>query len=217
MLHAPLDQTVSVENAARIFSTAKHPKSFVSLDDADHLVSRPKDAAYAARVIAAWVERYLPGQDSDVAQLEAPEFVVVSETGAGKFQNTIISGQHRLLADEPHAVGGTGTGPTPYDYLSMALGACTTMTLRTYAEHKKLKLPRVSVEVSHGKVPVASCEDCGAILEGRMGKVDRFERVISLEGGDISPELRAKVLEIADKCPVHRTLEAGAAIVTRLE
>lgn len=212
VLHSPLDQTVGVDNATRIFVAAKHPKSFVSLDNADHLLSRHEDASYAAAVMAAWAERFLPRDAPEEATHEA---VVVSETGLGKFQNAILAGRHRLMADEPGSVGGLDTGPSPYDYLSAALGACTTMTLRMYADFKKITLGKVTVEVRHGKVPAAHCEDCGEVAEGKSGKIDRFERIISVEG-EADPDLQQKILEIADKCPVHRTLEGGAAVVTRL-
>ena len=134
------------------------------------------------------------------------------ETGAGRFQNAVsVDGRHHLLADEPTAAGGLGSGPSPYDYLAIALGACTSMTLRIYAEHKKLALPPVTVRVDHGKVPVEHCEDCGNAVEGRTGKIDRFERSIGVAGRP-DPALAEKLIEIANKCPVHRTLEAGAAI-----
>src|SRR5262249_58921014 len=132
-----------------------------------------------------------------------------------KCQNSVTAGQHRLLADEPTSVGGLGSGPTPYDYLAIALGACTSMTLRLYAEHKQLPLGRLTIDVRHGKVPAEHCQDCGNAIEGRTGKIDRFERVISVAGG-VDAELATKLVEIAGKCPVHRTLEAGAAVVTRV-
>ena len=213
VLHAPLDDVVGIDNATRIFVAAKHPKSFVSLDHADHLVSRVEDARFAARVIAAWADKYVR---EDAARTEADhEIVRVGETGLGKFQNAVTAGRHRLLADEPAAVGGDDTGPSPYDYLSVALGACTTMTLRIYAEFKKIDLPRVSVAVTHGKVKTDHCEDCGAAAEGRSGKIDRFERTITVHG-EVPPELAYKLVEIADKCPVHKTLTGGAAVVTKI-
>ncbi len=174
VMHSPTDQTVGIENASAIFLAAKHPKSFVSLDRADHLLSNRRDASYAAEVIAAWASRYLPAaQEDDTAR----DGVMVTETGAGKFQNSIAAGRHRLLVDEPTSVGGLDSGPTPYDYLAAALGACTSITLRVYAEHKKLALGRISVSVKHGKVPVEHCQDCGEAVEGRTGRIDRFERV----------------------------------------
>lgn len=212
ILHAPRDEVVAIDNASRIFLAAKHPKSFISLDDADHLLSRPQDASYAAAVIAAWATRYLPQIPADVAEAA---HVVVRETGEGKFQNLVVVGRHRLIADEPATVGGLDTGPNPYDYLSIALGACTAMTLRVYAERKALALPRISVEVRHGKVAADHCMDCGNVAEGRNGKIDRFERIVRIEG-EINAELADKVVEIAEKCPVHRTLESSSAIVTRV-
>lgn len=212
VMHAPRDDTVGIDNASRIFLAARHPKSFVSLDEADHLLTDKAAAAYAAEVIVAWASRYLPAPTSEPA---GHEHVLVRETGNGKFQTTVVSGRHRLLADEPAAVGGDDTGPNPYDFLSIALGACTAMTLRVYAEHKKLDLGRVAVEVRHGKVAAEHCADCGHAADGRTGKVDRFERVIAVEGG-ADETLAAKLAEIAGKCPVHRTLEASSAVVTRV-
>jgi len=210
VFHAPLDQTVGIENASAIFSSARHPKSFISLDGADHLLSRRQDAVFVADVLAGWANRFLPAAQ----RLQpAPAGVVrVRETRNGKFQQDVLVDDYQLLADEPSSVGGDGTGPSPYDYLSMALGTCTSMTLRMYAEFKKLQLGRVTVDVSHGKIHADDCKDCG---EGKTGKIDRFERTISVEG-DISPDLRGKLEEIAGKCPVHRTLEAEAVVVTKV-
>lgn len=212
VMHSPIDQTVGIDNASRIFATARHPKSFISLDTADHLVSREADARYVAEVIAAWAGRFVA---DEVPADSSHDRVVVSETGLGKFQNTVVAGPHQFMADEPRSVGGLDTGPTPYDLLSAALGACTTMTLRMYVDRKKMGLGKVSVEVRHGKVAVQHCEDCGEVAEERDGRIDRFERVISV-GGEISDEIADKLIEIAGKCPVHRTLEAGSAVVTRL-
>ena len=214
VLHAPFDNVVGIENAGFIFQAAKHPKSFVSLDGADHLLSREQDAAYAAAVIAAWASRYLepvPPPSGD-----EPDSLRVSETGAGKFQNTVSIRGHRFFADEPESVGGFDSGPNPYDFLSASLAACTSMTLRVYAEFKKLDVGPISVTVRHDKVAAEHCRDCGEVAEGRPGKIDRFERVISVEGG-VGADLEQKLLEIADKCPVHRTLHASAAVVTRFE
>lgn len=216
VLHAPRDETVGIDNATSIFVAAKHPKSFVSLDSADHLLNDPADAAYAAGVIAAWATRYVgkaPEAVSETAEAEA-KGVEVSETGLGKFQAKVVAGRHRLIADEPEAVGGLDSGPSPYDLLSAALGACTVMTLRMYAERKGLAVERISATVTHGKVHAADCLDCTEEHRKREGRIDRFERRIAIEG-DLDAETRARLLEIADRCPVHRTLEAGAAIVTR--
>ncbi len=213
VMHAPFDQVVGIDNASRIFLAARHPKSFVSLDDADHLLSGADAAGYAAGVIVAWAERYIPHLPAADA---GHDHVLVRETGNGRFQNIAVSGRHRLLADEPRSVGGLDSGPSPYDYLSIALGACTAMTLRIYAEHKKIDLGRISVEVRHGKVTADHCDDCGEVAKGRHGKIDRFERIVRIEG-NVDPAMADKVVEIAGKCPVHRTLEHTSAVVTSYE
>jgi putative redox protein len=207
VLHSPRDAIVNVENAAKIFLAAKHPKSFVSLDDADHLLSRIEDARYAAEVIAAWASRYV----EPAAEADAVAGVRVVEAAEGRFAQDIIAGRHRLRADEPAAVGGDDSGPGPYELLAAALGACTAMTLRMYASMKKLPLERVSVDLSHKKVHAEDCAEC----ETREGRVDRIERVITLEG-PLDEAQRAKLLEIASKCPVHRTLHSEVWIPTRL-
>ena len=212
--HAPRDTTVGIENAALIFDAAKHPKSFISLDDADHLVSRREDAAYIADVLSGWASRYI-SEAATKPQLRYPGkrgVVSVAETGAGKFQQEVVSGSHRLLADEPVDYGGFDSGPTPYDYLNIALGACTAMTLRLYAERKELPLDRVKVDVAHAKVHAEDCAEC----EGREGRVDRFERTLEITG-DLNADQRRRLVEIADKCPVHRTLEASSVVATKVE
>lgn len=209
VFHSPVDAVVGIENASAIFQAARHPKTFVSLDDADHLLTRRDDAIYVADVLSAWAGRFI-GADIAAAEDESANEVVVRETGNGKFQQQVSSGSHLLLADEPVSYGGLDTGPSPYDFVSIALGACTSMTLRMYAERKGWDIGQISVTVDHAKVHARDCADCG---EGREGRIDRFERRISV-AGDLQDEERAKLLEIADKCPVHRTLEAGAAVVT---
>lgn len=215
VFHAPRDATVGIDNASAIFTAAKHPKSFVSLDGADHLLSRHEDAIYVADVLAAWASRYLPAVPEAAEDDEdAPHNRVrVTETGVTPFQQAVTVGSHAMLADEPADVGGGGTGPTPYDFVAIGLATCTAMTLRMYANHKNEALGRITVTVDHAKVHAKDCADCG---EGREGRIDRFERVIAIEG-DVAPHLRAKLAEIADKCPVHRTLEASSAVVTRVE
>lgn len=211
ILHAPRDDVVGIDNASRIFTAAKHPKSFVSLDTADHLLSRHEDAAYVAEIISAWASRFIDRED------EADEEhagVHVAETGEGRFQNVVKAGRYRLFADEPEEAGGLGSGPDPYAFLSIALAACTSMTLRLYAEHKKLDIGRIEVGVNHGKVYAKDCEDCADDVRARNGKIDRFERTIKV-GPPADRSLDDKLLEIADKCPVHRTLTEGAAVVTK--
>jgi putative redox protein len=209
VFHSPTDDIVGIENASRIFITAKHPKSFVSLAGADHLLSKKDDAVYVANVIAAWAERYLeqPAERSD-EQIEVG-IVLVRETGGGKFQQEVVSGPHRFLADEPVKAGGLDSGPGPYDLLLASLGACTSMTLRLYADNKKLSLDRVSVRLTHNRIHAEDCLNC----ETKEGMIDRIDRNITLEGA-LSADERKRLLEIADKCPVHRTLESEIEIRT---
>ena len=212
IMHAPTDDTVGIDNATRIFVAAKHPKSFVSLDGADHLLSERRDAAYVADVVAAWVSRYLDPMVSEEAADpgEAPRNVVVRETRTSKFQQTVSIGPHLLLADEPVAAGGEDSGPGPYDFLLAGLGACTSMTMRLYADRKSLPLERTTVTLSHSKIHAEDCAEC----ETKAGMLDQIERVITMEGA-LDAEQRQKLMEIADKCPVHRTLTSEIHIVTR--
>jgi len=214
VMHAPGDTVVGIENASKIFLAAKHPKSFVSLDHADHLLADAGAAAYAARVIEAWASRYIP--EAQPAREPEESSVQVRETGQAPYQNSITVRRHRLIADEPVAAGGLDTGPSPYEYLSIALAACTSITLRVFAQHQRLALGRIAVAIRHNKTPVEHCTDCGAVAEGREGRIDRFERVITIEG-EVDAALRARLLQIAAKCPVHRTLESGSALITRVE
>lgn len=203
ILHSPVDQVVGIEESTGIYLAAKHPKSFVSLDRADHLLSRPEDAAYAAAVIAAWASRYVDAMTTPQTVPAADGVVRVSETGAGKFQVKVEAGGAMLLADEPVSVGGLASGPTPYELVAAGLGACTVMTLRLYADKKGLPLERASVEVRH---------------ERQAGQTppDVFERTLKLEGA-FDEAQRARLFEIAAICPVHRTLEGGARVVTRAD
>ena len=203
VMHAPLDSTVGIENASQIFLAAKHPKSFVTLDDADHLVSDSKDAEYAADTIATWARRYIPMNEPEPPK-NIPEGILrVTEADANGFLQDVQSGPHHILADEPASFGGTNKGLTPYGFLSAGLGACTSMTIRMYARRKKWPLTGVSVDISHGKQHVDGA------------KIDSFTREITLTG-DLDAEQRQRLLEIADKCPVHKTLEAGAKVETVL-
>lgn len=213
VLHSPIDQTVGIANATKIFLAAKHPKSFVSLDTADHLLTKETDARYVAGIIAAWAGRFLPAEEPQ--GVEAIEHVRVTETRQGKFQNIIQAGKHRFFADEPESVGGLDTGPSPYDLLSASLGACTSMTLRMYADFKKVPLEVVSVDVSHNKIHSDDCADCNDELKAKSAKIDNFERTITVSG-ELDEKTRQKLLEIADKCPVHKTLEGGAHVSTTI-
>ena len=208
VLHAPLDATVGIDNAAEIFKAAKHPKSFVTLDDADHLISRAADAEYAADVIAVWAKRYLK-LDVPEATAAIPEGVLrVTEADPDGFLQDIQSGPHHLLADEPIKYGGTDKGLSPYGLVAAGLGACTSMTIRMYARRKGWPVTSISVDITHAKEHAADAAEPGA-------KVDHFDRVIRLEG-DLSEGQRARLLEIADKCPVHRTLERSSTVKTVL-
>ena len=210
VLHAPNDAIVGIENATQIFMAARHPKSFVTLDNADHLITRGEDAEYAAGVIAAWVGRYLE-IETPAAPIGAPEGVVrVSEVDANGFLQDVHSGPlHHVLADEPLAYGGTNKGMTPYGFLAAGLGACTSMTIRMYARRKKWPLTCVSVDVTHDKV---HAQDAAGVSGA---KADQFAREIRLVG-DLDDDQRARLLEIADKCPVHRTLEHSSMVKTTL-
>jgi len=211
VMHAPTDETVGIDNATRIFVAAKHPKSFVSLAGANHLLSDRRDAAYVADVIAAWAERYLETKKPDATdESEAPRQVVVRETRNGKFQQTVTVGPHQLLADEPVAAGGDDSGLAPYDFVLAGLGACTSMTMRLYADRKALPLERTTVTLKHSKIHAEDCAEC----ETEAGMLDQIERVITMEGA-LSSEQRQKLMEIADKCPVHRTLTSEVRILSR--
>ena len=210
VFHSPRDTIVEIENASKIFLAAKHPKSFVSLDRADHLLTQKADAQYAATVLSAWASRYLDAPKEAEAAEVVPG-VRVAEAGEGRFAQLVQAGRHRLRADEPAAVGGDDSGPNPYDLLLAALGACTSMTVRMYAEQKKWPLRRVSVELKHDKVHAADCAEC----ETREGRIDKIERVLTLEG-ELDDAQRQRLLEIAGKCPVHRTLHSEVWVPTRL-
>ena len=210
IFHAPLDETVGIDNATDIFIAAKHPKSFISLDKADHLLTRRSDSAYVAAVLAGWAERFLPTAKPKRLQAEQGE-VVVSDAGDGLFPQWIAAGpHHRLRADEPVSVGGTDSGPGPYDLLLAGLGACTNMTLKMYADRKGWSFDRLETRLRHSKIHAEDCAEC----EKREGKIDRIERMLVIEG-PFDAEQRAKLMEIADKCPVHRTLHSEISIITR--
>jgi putative redox protein len=210
IMHSPVDAIVDVSNAADIFSAALHPKSYVSLDDGDHMLSRVSDAEYASSVITAWASRYLPGAPSGSDQSSPDGDVMVSEVSPDGFaQDVLVAGVHQMKADEPEDVGGTNSGPTPYQFLAAGLGACTAMTIRLYARRKKIPLDHVSVSVRHDKRHAVECENC----EASESKIDHFQRDIRLHG-DLTEEQIASMLTIADKCPVHRTLEQRSHIGT---
>jgi putative redox protein len=207
--HAPRDEYVGIENATTIFTAARHPKSFLSLDTADHLVRKREDAIYLAGVIAAWASRYLPATEEAAAL--APGVVEVRETRTGPLAQQVRAGRHVLMAGEPIAVGGDDAGPGPYDYLLAALGACTSMTMRLYAERKGITAERFSVRLSHRRIHAEDCADC----ETKEGNIGEITLDIMIEG-DVSEAARARLMEIADRCPVHQTLTHEIKIRSRL-
>jgi uncharacterized OsmC-like protein/alpha/beta superfamily hydrolase len=213
VFHSPVDSIVSIDQAAEIYQAARHPKSFISLDNADHLLSKAGDANYVGITLAAWAGRYLeidePDETSGLGkkQVLAAGEVLVTELDK-KFLRGMYSDSHQLLADEPEKYGGSNLGPTPYDLLLMSLGACTSMTLRMYANRKKMAIEDIEVKLVHERVHAEDCVDCNDSIE-------QITRSISFKG-DLSGEQKMKLMAIADKCPVHRTLENDPKIVTEL-
>ncbi len=210
VMHSPVDDTVNISEAEKIYIAAKHPKSFVSLDDADHLLTRKRDSEYVATTIAGWASRYLPEAPAREAASVAKGHVQVEEKNH-RFTQHVNSDSHYWLADEPQSVGGDNMGPDPYEHLLAALGACTSMTLRMYADRKSLPLTNVKVELRHSRDHLVDCEHC----EEEPSKIELIERVVTLEG-DIDDAARRRMLEIADRCPVHRTLHGELQVNTRL-
>ncbi len=214
VMHSPVDALVGIDHARRIYEQARHPKSFVSLDGADHLLTKGSDSAYVARLLAAWASRYLselePDSGTAPARLSAGA-VLVEEAGNGGFAQRITAGSHTFIADEPIGIG-HDTGPNPYDLLLAGLGACTSMTLRMYADRKKLPLEGVRVTLTHSRT---HSDDC-AEPDSAPCKIDLIERRIELVG-DLSDGQRRSLAAIADKCPVHRTLEGDIRVATTIE
>lgn len=216
ILHSPVDETVSIDEAAKIFLAAKHPKSFISLDKADHLLTRREDSEYVASVIASWAGRYL---DISHVNIEASSgtapgiekgHVLVSEQNK-TFSQKIYTEYHQLMADEPLSVGGSNLGPGPYELLLASLGSCTSMTLRMYANRKNISLDNIEIALKHHRIHAEDCSDC----ESKTGFIDKIEKSIKLEG-DLTDKQRQRMLEIADMCPVHRTLHNEIQVKSRL-
>lgn len=209
VMHAPRDQIVGIENAAHIFKTAKHPKSFVSLDTADHLLTDSGDSRYAGQVIAAWAQRYLGPAQPQRKQRASDDNRITARTGANGFRTEILANGHALVADEPVDVGGTNEGPSPYDLVAAGLASCTSMTLQMYARRKGWALDEVTTRVLHEKVHASDSP------ENASGRLDRFTREIVAEG-DLNKEQRERLVAIAERCPVHRSLEGSVEVTTRL-
>ena len=212
VFHSPTDATVNISNAADIFTAALHPKSFVSLNGADHLLTREVDSEYVGLILGAWASKYLGELGMPMPASPAAEGQVVARIGREHYRTDLFAGMHMFSADEPRDVGGTDTGPTPYGLLTAALGACTAITLRMYADRKQLPLEGVTVRLKHDKIYAKDCEDC----EQGKDRLDYIEREIELEG-ELTEEQRQRLLQIADRCPVHQTLESEVKIGTRLK
>jgi putative redox protein len=212
ILHSPEDEVVDISHATKIFAAARHPKSYVSLGNADHFFTSNNDASSVGRMISSWSSQFLEREYP--MEGHTSKDATARETGQGKYQTVIQSGKHRFVADEPVTVGGMDSGPSPYDLISAALGSCTAMTIRQYADFKNFQLGRVTVRVGHSKLLAQDCAECTAAERAAGGRIDLFRREIWVEG-EINEELSLKIVAIADKCPVHRTLERAAVVVTK--
>lgn len=208
ILHSPTDQTVGIENAAKIYKLAHHPKSFISLDKADHLLNRKEDSLYVGSVISTWVERYIVPRTPTPLSTDLQVVTRTQQT----YTTEIMASQHALTADEPESVGGLDLGPSPYDLLAASLGSCTGMTLRMYANRKEWPLEEVVVHVKHQKIYDQDCQNC----DNPDNKIDHMERMIEIKG-DLTEKQRERLKEIADKCPVHKTLHASIKVTTSVK
>jgi putative redox protein len=212
ILHSPLDETVGIENAAQIFQAARHPKSFISLDTADHLLTQQTDSLYAGAVIAAWATKYVVGSHKEQATGDDGHPQVITRIGKSGYVTDIMAAGHSLVADEPPSMGGTDLGPAPYDLLMAALGTCKAMTLRMYSDRKQWPLEDVTVHLNHQKIDAADCETC----QTKEGKLDRFSCEIEL-AGTLDDQQKKRLIQIADRCPVHRTLHSEIVVESTLK
>jgi len=211
VLHSPMDSVVSIKQAEKIYASVKHPKSFISLDKADHFLSNKSDAEYAARVISSWADKYIEVESSTRTMALAEDGNVVISEKDHKFTLNVVSDSHYWLADEPIKVGGRNLGPDPYEHLLAALGTCTVMTLRMYATHKQIPLDDIEVTLNHNKNYHKDSKTC----DNSDNYAEVITRNIKLVG-NITDEQRQKLLVIADKCPVHKTLHSDLKIMTEL-
>lgn len=209
ILHSPQDDIVPISHAEKLYRAAKHPKSFISLDGADHMLSNKKDSQYAGKMIAAWAEKYL---DLNEEEEVVTDHQVIAELGKEGFTTTISVGKHHFIADEPKSLGGMELGPNPYEFVSSGLAACTSMTIQMYARRKKWEIEKVETHVSYNKKYASDCENC----EDKSAKIDTFQREIIIKS-ELDEKQLNRLLEIADKCPVHKTLTSVAEIITNLK
>ena len=210
VLHSPQDRIVEIENAAKIYHNAYHPKSFVTLNNADHMLTNKDDAYYAGNVISSWVNRYIDVGSVEQNKLRTHKQVVAQLDNEG-YTTDIIAGRHGFVADESEKLGGQDFGPSPYELLSASLGACTAMTLQMYARRKKWPLQEVRVHLSYERSYKEDCEHC----DEKDRRLDVFEREIEVMG-PLSPEQITRLKEIANRCPVHRTLESSSVVHTKM-
>ncbi len=212
VLHSPIDETVGIENAAQIFQAARHPKSFISLDQADHLLSQQADSLYAGAVIAAWAGKYIDVSDKDQPSSGDVQHQVTAQIGKSPYVTDIMAAGHSLVADEPPSMGGADLGPAPFDLLMAALGTCKAMTLRMYSDRKQWPLEGVTVQLNHKKIDAADCETCVT----KEGQLDQFECEIDV-AGELDDQQKERLLQIADRCPVHRTLHSEIIVRSKLK
>lgn len=212
VLHSPIDETVGIENAAQIFQAARHPKSFISLDTADHLLTNSEDSLYAGSVIAAWARKYVSAAIEEKPKTEKDENQVITRIGKSGYVTEIMAAGHGLVADEPVSLGGTDKGPAPFDFLMAGLGTCKAMTLRMYSDRKQWPLEGVTVKLNHKKIDAADCETC----QTKEGQLDQFDCEIDLSG-ELDDQQKQRLLQIADRCPVHRTLHSEIVVKSKLK
>lgn len=206
VLHAPEDKVVAIDNARHLYEALQHPKSFIGLDGADHLLTEPADARYAGTMIAQWASRYIPNDKQKALQTDEEVLTVLGDSG---YTTKVLAGEHHLLADEPTSMGGADRGPSPYQYLAAGLGACTAITLQMYARRKEWPLEEVRVHLSYDGSHQDDCEKC----VDKIRKVGRFTRKIELLG-ELSVDQKERLMQIADRCPVHKTIEKGTEVQT---
>ena len=212
ILHSPIDETVGIENAAQIFQAARHPKSFISLDTADHLLTESADSLYAGSVIAAWARKYVGASLEEEPKTDNEKNQVITRIGRSGYVTDIMAAGHGLVADEPVSMGGTDKGPAPFDLLMAGLGTCKAMTLRMYSDRKRWPLEAVTVKLNHKKIDAADCETC----QTKEGQLDQFDCEIDLNG-ELDDQQKQRLLQIADRCPVHRTLHSEIVVKSKLK